>query len=211
MHSMQGDALQYATRRGRACTACTGWRSACLTKSITSASAARRVLAIMEEPHALVLERVEGAPLAQKPNLQVLLRCRWAPGLQFRAAWIAGVAHGVAASLAYLHEHRICHGAPPLLLCLCPGSASALSMRQGFTRDVTRPLHMWVHDSAIGASEGRTDTLSLQKQISGTPVRTRGCSVPMQVMCMLTTFWLALPRRLPYWIMVGTLSQGSTL
>ena len=24
---------------------------------------------------------MEGAPLAQKPNLQVLLRCRWAPGL----------------------------------------------------------------------------------------------------------------------------------
>ena len=64
----------------------------------------------MAEPHALVLDRVEGAPLAQKPNLQVLLRCRWAPGLQFRAAWIAGVAHGVASSLAYLHEHRICHG-----------------------------------------------------------------------------------------------------
>ncbi len=65
----------------------------------------------MAEPHALVLERVEGAPLAQKPNLQVLLRCRWAPGLQFRAAWIAGVAHGVASSLAYLHQHHICHGA----------------------------------------------------------------------------------------------------
>ena len=68
----------------------------------------------MAEPHALVLERVEGAPLAQKPNLQVLLRCRWAAELQFRAAWIAGVAHGVASSLAYLHEHHICHG--PLLL-----------------------------------------------------------------------------------------------
>ena len=29
------------------------------------------MVAIIEEPHALVLERVEGQPLAQKPNLQV--------------------------------------------------------------------------------------------------------------------------------------------
>ena len=42
--------------------------------------------------------------------LQVLLRCRWAPGLEFRAAWIAGVAHGIASALAYLHAHHICHG-----------------------------------------------------------------------------------------------------
>ena len=73
-------------------------------------SGACRVLAAIEEPHALVLERVTGQPLAQKPNLQVLLRCRWAPGLEFRAAWIAGVAHGVASALAYLHAHCICHG-----------------------------------------------------------------------------------------------------
>lgn len=71
----------------------------------------------MAEPHALVLERVEGAPLAQKPNLQMLLRCRWALGLRFRAAWVAGVAHGLASSLAYLHEHCICHG---MLLLLFP-------------------------------------------------------------------------------------------
>lgn len=72
-----------------------------------------RVVAVIEEPHALVLQRVEGRPLAAKPNLQSLLRCRWAPGLEFRAAWIAGVAQGVASALAHLHEHRICHGALP--------------------------------------------------------------------------------------------------
>ena len=90
-------ALQAGTLRANVCT------TACH-------SGACRVLAAVEEPHALVLERVAGQPLAQKPNLQVLLRCRWAPDLEFRAAWIAGVAHGVASALAYLHAHCICHG-----------------------------------------------------------------------------------------------------
>ena len=87
-------------------------------------SDACRVLAAIEEPHALVLNRVAGQPLAQKPNLQVLLRCRWAPGLEFRAAWIAGVAHGVASALAYLHAHCICHGG----CCPATGAGAARSV-----------------------------------------------------------------------------------
>ena len=62
----------------------------------------------MEEPHALALERAAGQPLAQKPNLQALLCCRWAPGLEFWAAWVAGLALGGASALAYLHAHCIC-------------------------------------------------------------------------------------------------------
>ena len=44
----------------------------------------RRVVGMIEEPHALVLERVFGQPLAAKPNLESLLRCRWAPGLSLQ-------------------------------------------------------------------------------------------------------------------------------
>ena len=56
-----------------------------------------------------MLEREASQPLAQKPDLQMLLRSRWAPGLEFRAAWIAGVALSIASALAYLHAHCICH------------------------------------------------------------------------------------------------------
>ena len=72
-------------------------------------SGACKVPAAVEEPHALVLECEAGQPLAQKPDLQMLLRSRWAPGLEFRAAWIAGVALSIASALAYLHAHCICH------------------------------------------------------------------------------------------------------
>jgi hypothetical protein len=41
-----------------------------------------RVAAIVRETGiALLMERVDGAPIAEKPNLQSLLRCRWRPGL----------------------------------------------------------------------------------------------------------------------------------
>jgi tRNA A-37 threonylcarbamoyl transferase component Bud32 len=68
------------------------------------------VLAIVERPHALVLERIDGRPLAQKPNLQSLLRCRWPPGAAFGAAFVARACRDVAAALAHLHAHSVCHG-----------------------------------------------------------------------------------------------------
>jgi len=68
------------------------------------------VLAVLREPHALVLARVAGQPLAAKPNLQSLLRCRWPPGACFAPGWVARVAHCVASALAYLHSRCICHG-----------------------------------------------------------------------------------------------------
>lgn len=41
-----------------------------------------RVAAIIREKGvALVMDRVDGAPIAEKPNLHSLLRCRWQPGL----------------------------------------------------------------------------------------------------------------------------------
>ncbi|KAK9834070.1 hypothetical protein WJX81_007769 [Elliptochloris bilobata] len=69
-----------------------------------------RVLATMGEPAALVLARAPGRPLAAKPDLVSLLRCRWAPGAAYAPAWVARVAAGVAAALAHLHSLGVCHG-----------------------------------------------------------------------------------------------------
>ncbi|KAK9909089.1 hypothetical protein WJX75_007005 [Coccomyxa subellipsoidea] len=69
-----------------------------------------RVLAELQEPHALVLKRVRGQPLAAKPNLQSLLRCRWPRNSAFSAAFVARVALCVSSALQYLHAHCICHG-----------------------------------------------------------------------------------------------------
>ncbi|BDA41958.1 probable leucine-rich repeat-containing protein 7 at N-terminal half [Coccomyxa sp. Obi] len=69
-----------------------------------------RVLATLQQPHALVLKRVAGRPLAAKPNLQSLLRCRWPPDAAFSSAFVARVALCVASALQYLHAHCICHG-----------------------------------------------------------------------------------------------------
>jgi hypothetical protein len=42
-----------------------------------------RVLARMHAPESLVMELVQGQPMAEKPNFESLLRCRWQPGRQF--------------------------------------------------------------------------------------------------------------------------------
>lgn len=69
-----------------------------------------KVIGIIEQPHALVMERVWGAPLALKPNFESLLRCRWTAGQTFTVQFALRVATCVAAALAYLHAHNICHG-----------------------------------------------------------------------------------------------------
>lgn len=63
----------------------------------------RRVVGTLDAPAALMLERAPGRPLAAKPDLVSLLRCRWPPGAAFAPAWAARVAAGVAAALAHLH------------------------------------------------------------------------------------------------------------
>lgn len=67
-------------------------------------------MCIRDSPHALVLERIWGVPLALKPNFESLLRCRWTPGQTFTAAFVWNVAKSVANALSYLHKHNICHG-----------------------------------------------------------------------------------------------------
>ena len=65
---------------------------------------------MMDEPHALVLDRVFGRSMALKPNLESLLRCRWPQGTEYTFCFVVHVAHGVARALQYLHTHCICHG-----------------------------------------------------------------------------------------------------
>ena len=69
-----------------------------------------KVIGVIDHPHALVLERVWGVPLALKPNFESLLRCRWTSEQTFSAAFVLHVAKSVANALAYLHGHNICHG-----------------------------------------------------------------------------------------------------
>jgi hypothetical protein len=42
-----------------------------------------KALAHIAEPPSLLLELVRGKPMAEKPNLESLLRCRWEPGISF--------------------------------------------------------------------------------------------------------------------------------
>lgn len=69
-----------------------------------------RVVAWLEEPLGLVMEFAEGAPIAEKPNLQSLLRCRWAPSQTFSLGWLLRVAIGVAGALEHMHYRGIAHG-----------------------------------------------------------------------------------------------------
>lgn len=69
-----------------------------------------RVIGIIDHPHALVLERVWGVPLALKPNFESLLRCRWMEGQTFSTQFVLRVAMSLASALAYLHGNNICHG-----------------------------------------------------------------------------------------------------
>ena len=71
---------------------------------------ALQVIGIIDHPHALVLERVWGVPLALKPNFQSLHRSRWEAGKTYTVQFVMQVALGVARALEHLHEHNICHG-----------------------------------------------------------------------------------------------------
>jgi len=69
-----------------------------------------RVVGKAGSPLSLVLKHVDGAALADRPNSQSLLRCRWAAGLGFSFAWVVNVSYNVASALSYLHSKGICHG-----------------------------------------------------------------------------------------------------
>lgn len=69
-----------------------------------------RVRASVQQPAALVVDRVFGRPLAAKPTHDSLLRCRWAPGTSFSAGRALTILLGVARALEHLHSLGICHG-----------------------------------------------------------------------------------------------------
>ena len=64
----------------------------------------------MIDPDGWVAVQVEGASMAEKPNMVSLLRCRWEAGLRLELAYVLRAASDVASALAYLHAHSICHG-----------------------------------------------------------------------------------------------------
>lgn len=55
-----------------------------------------RVVARVRSPEALVMQLVSGVPMAEKPNLQSLLRCRWPAGASYKLR-CAGLARPVVA------------------------------------------------------------------------------------------------------------------
>lgn len=69
-----------------------------------------KVLAKLDSPLGLVMEYVEGAPLAEKPNSQSLLRCRWAEGVTFKLPFVLNVAVGIASALEAMHARGLVHG-----------------------------------------------------------------------------------------------------
>ena len=58
----------------------------------------------------LVTLQVDGLAMAGKPNLDSLLRCRWAHDARFGLPFVLRIASGVAGALWYLHSHGIAHG-----------------------------------------------------------------------------------------------------
>eukprot|EP00903_Cladosiphon_okamuranus_P020128 g18482.t1 len=58
----------------------------------------------------LVMERVVGQPLAEKPDFSSVLRCRWGSGRRFEPILVLAVLLQVARAMSYLHEKSICHG-----------------------------------------------------------------------------------------------------
>ncbi|CBJ29007.1 Putative Leucine Rich Repeat Protein Kinase [Ectocarpus siliculosus] len=58
----------------------------------------------------LVMERVVGRPLAEKPDFSSVLRCRWGSGRRFEPVLVLAVLLQVARAMSYLHEKAICHG-----------------------------------------------------------------------------------------------------
>lgn len=53
-----------------------------------------KALAHLDEPQSLILELVKGTPMAEKPNLESLLRCRWEPGTAFSTQCVTSFDQG---------------------------------------------------------------------------------------------------------------------
>ena len=79
---------------------------ACMVNDINLA----RVLGKIDEPLGIIMEYVEGKPLAEKPNSTSLLRCRWNENDRFSIGFVLRCIACVAGALEHLHSKSIAHG-----------------------------------------------------------------------------------------------------
>lgn len=69
-----------------------------------------RVIGLVDRPQGLVMERIFGAAMAEKPNFQSLLRCRWAKDTSFTEECVLRLATCISSALNRMHAMCICHG-----------------------------------------------------------------------------------------------------
>jgi Leucine-rich repeat (LRR) protein len=69
-----------------------------------------KVLARVSEPLGIIMEYVDGAPMAEKPNSESLLRCRWEEGVSFSLDYVLTVAAGLSSALEAMHSKGVIHG-----------------------------------------------------------------------------------------------------
>jgi Leucine-rich repeat (LRR) protein/predicted Ser/Thr protein kinase len=69
-----------------------------------------KVLARIAEPLGIIMEYVDGKPMAEKPNSESLLRCRWEQGVSFSLEFVLNVASGLASALEAMHSKGVIHG-----------------------------------------------------------------------------------------------------
>ncbi|CAM9733440.1 unnamed protein product, partial [Laminaria digitata] len=101
-----------AATASAAATAATGATGATTgaTAAATATAAAAVAAVAAGKTQWLVMERVVGKPLAEKPDFSSVLRCRWGPGRRFEPVLVLAVLLQVARAMSYLHEKGICHG-----------------------------------------------------------------------------------------------------
>lgn len=69
-----------------------------------------RTFGLVQQPQGLVMERLFGTAMADKPNFESLLRCRWAKGASFTEEYVLRVASCIGSALDHMHSVGICHG-----------------------------------------------------------------------------------------------------
>jgi len=69
-----------------------------------------KVLSRIADPLGIIMEYVDGTPMAEKPNSESLLRCRWEKGLSFSLEFVLNVAAGLASALEAMHSKGVIHG-----------------------------------------------------------------------------------------------------
>ena len=152
-----------------------------------------RVLARIEEPLGLVMEYVEGRPLAEKPDASSLLRCRWKSDASFGLAELFRVLVGVSSAIEQMHgrgvvhgdvyAHNVLAGEDDLILCdygasfAYPRGTSIGNAVEGhdirafgtLMRDVIGRLDIGFEDMETALSAQKELLLLIQQCITGSP------------------------------------------